>query len=58
MRGFGLGENGSPDLRRIQDIIPIDSHCDMSQKFRFFPIEDEFCVLLFADILPPLSTLG
>jgi hypothetical protein len=57
MRGFGLGENGSPDLRRIQDMIPIDSHCDMSQKFRSFTIEDEFCVL-FADIFPPLSTLG
>jgi hypothetical protein len=58
MREFGLGENGSPDLRRTQDMIPIDLNCDMSHKFRSFIIEDEFCVLFFADIFPLLSTLG
>jgi hypothetical protein len=39
-------------------MTPIHSNCDMSQKFRYFTIEDEFCVLLFTDIFPPLSTLG
>jgi len=57
MRRFGLGENGSTDLRRTQDMFSFDSRYAMSQKFRSFTIEDEFCVL-FADIFPPLSTLG